>query len=118
LLYPTLQAFEVGLRNSVHSALSKHFHSENWFDQAGRLLNWQRYAVQEARADLTKHGKPHDAGRIVAELNFGFWHSMFNRPYEAGLWHANGAALLAAVFPHLPRPAYAPSYSGSLRPDP
>ena len=56
-----------------------------------------------ARDELTKLAKPHESGRIVAELNFGFWHSMFNRPYEGVLWYPNAAALLVAVFPHLPR---------------
>jgi hypothetical protein len=102
-LYPTLQAFEIALRNSVHAALGRHFASEFWFDRPRLLQTRQQGSVLDARRELTKHGKPHDAGRIVAELNFGFWHSMFNRPFEAGLWHANRAALLAEVFPNLPR---------------
>lgn len=103
-LYPCLQAFEVALRNSIHGVLSRHFQSEFWFDRPNLLLTWQHDAIQGTRDELTKQAKPHEAGRIVAELNFGFWHSMLNRPYETGLWHANGATLLAAAFPHLPRP--------------
>lgn len=102
-LYPCLQSFEIALRNSVHTTLSRNFQTEYWFDRQGLLLSWQERAIREARDELTKRGKPRESGRIVAELNFGFWHSMFNRPYETRLWHANGAVLLVDVFPHLPR---------------
>lgn len=102
-LYPTLQAFEIALRNTVHTTLTKHFSSEFWFDNPGVLLNWQSQAIHNIRGNLTTHGKPHDADRIVAGLNFGFWHSMFNRPYESSVWHANGATLLESAFPQLPR---------------
>lgn len=102
-LYPALQAFEVALRNTIHATLSSHFSTEFWFDQPGLLLYWQSTAIQKARDELTTHRKPHDAGRILAELNFGFWHSMFNRPYEATLWHPNRAELLNQAFPNLPR---------------
>lgn len=54
------------------------------------------------REQLTTYQKPHEAGRIVAELPFGFCSSMFNRPYEP-VWYADGARPLTAVFPNLPR---------------
>lgn len=101
-LYPCLQTFEVALRNSIHTALSRHFGTEFWFD-LGILLDWQRQTLQDARGELTVHRKPHEPGRIVAELSFGFWSSMFNSPYEEPLWYADGAILLDAVFPNLPR---------------
>ncbi len=100
-LYPCLQSFEVALRNSIHVSLSDHFQSEFWFDQ-GILLEWQEETLQEARDQFTTYHKPHEAGRIVAELPFGFWSSMFNRPYEP-IWYADGARPLTAVFPNLPR---------------
>ncbi len=103
-LYPSLQAFEIALRNSIHTALVQHFQNVHWFDQADLMLDWQMEAIAKARDELSLHKKPHDPGRIIAELHFGFWHSMFNRPYEEVLWYADGARLLEAVFPHLPRP--------------
>ena len=101
-LYPCLQTFEIALRNSVHQALTNHYQSEYWFDR-GDLLEWQQERVRDARDELTKSQKPLEAGRIVAELTFGFWSSMFNSPYEEILWHANGAVLIDRVFPSLPR---------------
>lgn len=102
-LYPSLQSFEIALRNTVHAVLSDHFSTEFWFNRPAFLLSWQAKAVQDARNELARHKKPYEAGRIVAELSFGFWHSMFNRPYEARLWHVSGAALLERAFPYLPR---------------
>jgi len=102
-LYPILQAFEVSLRNSIHSALSAHFENSSWFDHPGLLLEWQAEAIVSAKRTLDEHKRTHEPGRIVAELHFGFWHSMFNRPYEELLWHANQASLLRAVFPYMPR---------------
>lgn len=102
-LYPILQAFEIDLRNSIHTALTSHFDNPAWFDQPGFLLDWQAEAVSNAKQALDKRKRPHDPGRIVAELHFGFWHSMFNRPYEVPIWHANQAQFLRLVFPQMPR---------------
>lgn len=101
-LYPCLQTFEVALRNSIHAALTEHFQSEFWFD-TNILLDWQRETLEEAKEQLTIYKKPLEAGRLVAELNFGFWSSMFNSPYEESLWHADGAHLIDVTFPNLPR---------------
>ena len=75
--------------------------TDMWFERHD-LLDWQKGTLQEARDQLTTYRKPHEPGRIVAELSFGFWSSMFNSPYEH-TWYADGAALLENVFPHLPR---------------
>jgi hypothetical protein len=101
-LYPSLQAFEIALRNRVHGALAEHFGTEHWFDH-GILLDWQEETLQEAKRELTLHRKPHEPGRIVAELSFGFWSSMFNSPYEEPIWYSDGAVALERVFPHVPR---------------
>lgn len=100
-LYPCLQTFEIALRNSIHAAFSEHHATEFWFDRHD-LLGWQRETLQEARDQLTTYQKPHEPGRIVAELPFGFWSSMFNSPYEQ-IWYADRAILLEKVFPHIPR---------------
>ena len=76
-LYPSLQAFEVALRNTVHATLTNRF-NDRWFDRRTLLGSWQHDQVQYAKDKLNKEGKPHDPGRAVAELHFGFWHSMFN----------------------------------------
>lgn len=110
-LYPSLQAFEVALRNSIHLTLTQHFQNPYWF-ATPRLFpppkppateSWQERALRDARNRLTEARKPHDADRIVAELNFGFWHSMFNSPFERKLWRPNQSFLVGQVFPQASR---------------
>jgi hypothetical protein len=106
-LYPTLQAFEISLRNSIHATLSDHFQTPYWFDipelfpnpAPPKSQNRQRMAIKGARASLSKNGKDHTPDRIVAELHLGFWHSMFNAGFEANLWRPNQSALIEKVFP-------------------
>lgn len=102
-LYPSLQAFEVAFRNSIHATLASHFQSPYWFDESGLLPAWQSQQIQNARDKLTRASKRPDADRIVAELSFGFWHSLLNSPFERGLWRPNRSALLVQVFPQIPR---------------
>lgn len=110
-LYPSLQAFEIALRNSIHQAFTQHFDTEFWFDgphlypapPSPETLPWQQQAIQDARNKLTGEKKPQDADRIIAELHLGYWNSLFNRPFVDKLWIPNHGALLAQVFPHATR---------------
>jgi hypothetical protein len=110
-LYPTLQAFEIALRNSVHLTLTQHFQDDPyWFDSLELYpppkppvtMPWQVLAIQAAREKLTREKKPHDADRVVAEMHLGFWHGLFNRPFESKLWRPNQSALVGHVFPLAP----------------
>lgn len=102
-LYPSLQAFEIGLRNSIHGALSAHFTDTYWFERPGLLPRWQSEQIARARSVLMREAKPVTADRIIAELHFGFWHSLFNSPFERDLWRPNKAYLIGEVFPHSTR---------------
>lgn len=99
-LYPTLQCLEIALRNSIHSAGSVAFGDPFWFErQAAVLAPTEQAIVQQANATLQARGKPYTVGRMVAELNFGFWTSLLNKRYEQVLW----PRLLKAAFPIMPR---------------
>ncbi len=103
-LYPSLQMFEVALRNSIHSTLTSEFGGTNlWFDQPDLLLTWQKRRVAEARTALAQQGKPPTSDGIVAQLHFGFWQSLLSRPYEAQIWRAPGSDALHKAFPYAPR---------------
>jgi hypothetical protein len=82
-LYPTLHVVEVVIRNHIASAIA-HKKGTNWLTNAPE--RWMRgeelKKVQDAMKALAKAGKPVDAGRMIAELNFGFWTSLFDRHYE------------------------------------
>lgn len=101
-LYPALQAFEIALSNSINISLREHFEDSYWFDRPQFLPQWQIDQVSKARSKLSKAGKPLDSDRIIAELHFGFWHSMFNSPFERRHWRPNRSAMIGAVFPGIP----------------
>ena len=98
-LYTPLQCLEVSLRNSIHYAASAQFKTDAWFDLPGVLSTQEINKVQEAKNALIKGEKPLDAGRIIPELTFGFWTSLFDVRYEKILW----SWLLKPVVPHIPR---------------
>ncbi|KTD25674.1 Abi-like protein [Legionella israelensis] len=86
-LYPALQILEISLRNSLHHALSQNFETDQWFDLSF-LHPREQVQIQKVKDDLKRRKKPLETGRIVAELSFGFWTSLFDIRYEHGqvLW--------------------------------
>ncbi len=93
--YTSLQTLEVALRNSIHNHASSHFDSDQWFDVPGVLLPDQIKNIKVAKKKLEKNCKNLNAGRVLAELSFGFWTSLFNKRYDQILWHP----LIKKVFP-------------------
>ena len=100
-LYSPLQIAEVALRNAVHRSMQARCATDQWYDlPAARLLLWQQTQVSEARQKLLAAGKPDTAGRMVAEMHFGFWTSFFNKTHAGtGIGHY----LVQQAFPHAPR---------------
>lgn len=98
-LYPVLQGLEVTLRNAIHDAFCQCWKTEAWFDIRGVLEPRDQRALAKAKRKLTETNKPHEPGRVVAELSFGFWTSLFDARYETRFWHK----LLKEVFPQMPR---------------
>lgn len=84
-LYAPLQTLEIVLRNAVNNVCFKHFDDEMWFSQ-GFFTERELSAIDGAVEKLEKQRKPLDSCRIVAELTFGYWTSMFNEGYEINLF--------------------------------
>jgi len=77
-LYPTLQALEVALRNSVHAAITRAYGRADWYDGTPPILQArQQDLVAEAKATLRAAGKPIAPGRLVAELHTLYFATMF-----------------------------------------
>lgn len=86
-LYTPLQGLEVALRNSFQSQLEDCFARPDWYeDRRSPLSALHRDMVLKAKTRLTEDGKPHDPGRVVAELTFGFWTAMVGKKYAHSLW--------------------------------
>ncbi len=99
-LYPSLQSLEIALRNSMNLAITAAFGDAWWFAESSSVLDQRDWAqVAESKSRLQRDGKPVEAGRVVAELSFGFWTSLLDRRYEQVFW----PQLLKSVFPHMPR---------------
>lgn len=99
-LYPALQILEIALRNALHEALTENYQTVYWFDLPF-LYRKEREQVNEAKENLWKQRKSIEVGRVVAELSFGFWTSLFDLRYEHNqiLW----PKLLKSIFPYLPK---------------
>jgi hypothetical protein len=97
-LYPSLHSLEIALRNTLHTELSR-IYGVTWYaDPAVVVVGRARAAVAAATRALLDAGKQPSPGKIVAELTFGFWTSLFNVAYERPIWQR----LLSrtSVFPH------------------
>lgn len=87
-LYSPLQMAEIALRNTVHASLMDRFTADDWYLTPGALLPWQGKMVDEAQKKLVNNGVPATAGRMVAELHFGFWAGFFNKAHaRTGIGH-------------------------------
>lgn len=99
-LYSTLQFLEIALRNSIHSAATHYFQNEFWFDNPNLITNHRTLAaISQAKGSLTRANKQIEAGRVIAELHFGFWRTLFFNEYENRLWRH----IIRDVFPSAPR---------------
>ena len=98
--YPALQILEITLRNSMHKVMTESFQTEYWYELSF-LHNRERARVNQAKESLKKDKKPLEIGRVVAELSFCFWTSLFDVRYEHSqvLW----PKLLKPTFPFLPK---------------
>jgi len=101
-LYSPLQLCEIALRNAIHHHASSLMSREDWFDDSRfRLTPWAASEIAKAKAQIIKSKKTVTAGRVVAELNFGFWTSLFEDHYEKQTPFLPSA--FKGVFPRLPK---------------
>ena len=80
-LQANLHILEVTFRNKVHNALSV-IHTDRWFENPRLMTLSEQSAVIRAKQSLHRMKRPEDTGRIVAELNFGFWTGLFGKEHE------------------------------------
>jgi hypothetical protein len=108
-LYPALNSLEVALRNAVFDAGARAFGGIStrdvpcWLDASPSLFDADHeQSVIAAKQRLRERGRALEPGRLVAELTFGFWTSLFEVRYERNkvLWpRLIGAQLLDSSSP-------------------
>jgi hypothetical protein len=84
-LYAVIQAIEVALRNVVHASMVKALGREEWWDTLP-LHSDELDDIEDAKEQIRARAKSPRAGRIIAELGFGFWIKLFSNTYEKELW--------------------------------
>ncbi len=101
-LYSPLQICEIALRNAIHRYCTAIMGQDDWYDHPKFILTtWAAGEVAKAKAKIAKDNKQVTAARVVAELQFGFWTSLFEAHYEQKTPFLPGA--YKGVFPHLPK---------------
>jgi hypothetical protein len=81
-LYSPLQIAEIALRNAIHNSLSTHFGSTEWYERTP-LREYESDQIAKAKCQIKKSKKAFISGDIVAELQFGFWTSLFGNTYKS-----------------------------------
>lgn len=101
-LCPSLAIAEVALRNALHRQLTYLCSSPDWYRNLAAhdpALAGLQPELDKAQKYIRDRHETLSADKLVAELTFGFWSSLFNRGYELALWKQ-----LRLAFPHLPKP--------------
>ena len=94
-IYPELCTLEIILRNALDSLL-KNIFSENWIEEEvknNKFLDEYDYqtllkAYNDTKNDCTRDSKPFTAGKVVANLNFGFWTNLCVKKYNSTIWNS------------------------------
>lgn len=116
--YPLLQNIEIAIRNNINHALIDYYQEDidtqstlhdkinpgdpqlhhSWLELPGLLEYRERVKVQQNVDYIFKKHSPVTSGKIIANLNFGFWSRLFEAKYEQKIWHK----IIKNVFPHAP----------------
>jgi hypothetical protein len=83
-LYGVVQGCEVFLRNATHEKLAKTL-TEKWWNHTS-LRERERADIDDAIASIQTRAAEVTTGRVVAELNLGFWTNLYSNFYERDLW--------------------------------
>jgi hypothetical protein len=101
--YTPLNFLEITLRNALHMQLSAFYGSTAWYLLTNVLEPGQQNDVVKVTRRIVGRGKQATPGRVVSELNFGFWVSLLSGAYETRFWRPNRARVLKASFPNIPK---------------
>ena len=80
-LQSQLHLIEITFRNQLHNALTV-LHGATWFNNPRLLSLDEQKSVDRAKKQLQQLRRPDDPGRVVAELNFGFWTQLYGKSHE------------------------------------
>lgn len=86
-LYVILGALEIAIRNTFHKNIAASFGKQDWFS-LNLLRPKHQDQVNKSIEHLTREKKAgYVLDDVIAQLNFGFWVHLCDRPYEKTLWN-------------------------------
>ncbi|UJL39250.1 hypothetical protein [Pantoea agglomerans] len=100
-MMPVLNILEIALRKGIHTRLSTRYGRQDWWEVwvNNSIFSWQNREIANALAKLRRRHEPQTADKVIAELTFGFWSSLFNSQFQEVLWKD-----LRLVFARCPKP--------------
>ena len=104
-LYPELSTLEITLRNAIDTML-KTCISETWLEdeikQQHILSDHEHAKLLTAYNDIKKEYRSKDfsTGKVIANLNFGFWTNLCSKWYCSNIW--NKGCCFKGVFVNYP----------------
>ena len=106
-LYPELSILEVTLRNAINTTLCKYI-SDTWIEdeiqhQKILLENYDRNTLIKTYNDIKRDCMPDmfTVGKVIANLNFGFWTNLCSKKYNSVIWTRKGC--FKEVFANFPK---------------
>ncbi|APD50420.1 Abi family protein [Francisella hispaniensis] len=96
--YSSLAILEVALRNAINSTFCAKL-GDNWLIENNFLKIKQIQQVENAKALLESRKEHVTQDKLVAELNFGFWTSLFSKVYDKQM----RISILVKIFNNLPK---------------
>ena len=100
-MMPMLNVLEISLRNGIHARLSVLYGRSDWWETwvGDNTFSWQTKEVANAKVKLIRRHGAQTPYKVLAELTFGFWSSLFNASLQSILWRD-----LRLVFARCPKP--------------
>lgn len=107
-LYPELSVLEVSLRNAINSVFENRF-SKFWIENEikdNKLLDEDDYkllmtAYTKTKKECKSSSKEFTTGKVIANLNFGFWTNLCVKKYNSKIW--NKKYFFRGVFINYPK---------------
>lgn len=93
-LYGVIQGLEVTLRNAIHNTIAERFGHTDWYDKIG-LADSEMEAIKKAKESIEQAGEIATSGRVISEVNFGFWVRLCSGYYDKTVW----ISYIKSVFP-------------------
>lgn len=107
-LYPELSVLEITLRNAIDTVFKMQF-GENWIENEVKMntllddfdYNTLLKAYNFVLSECNSKNKHFSIGKVIANLNFGFWTNLCLKKYNAKIWTKKG--VFKGVFVNYPK---------------